>query len=110
MKEISCELAFSEELLERLNEQMDEFGQINFEGCEDALVEVMPIARKNFIGEVQPLVSLVLNFSSQIALGMLVNWLYDMAKEKKILVVAGRTVKVESTEDISKAIEEINHE
>ena len=110
MKEICCELAFSEELLEKLNEQMDEFGQINIEGNEDALVEVMPIDKKNFINEVQPVVSLVLNFGSQVALGLLVNWLYDMAKEKKILVIAGHNVQVESKEDILEVMEKVSHE
>lgn len=110
MKEINCKLEFSQELMDKLNEQMDEFGQISFENCEDLMVEVMPIDRRNFITEIQPVVSLVMNVGSQIALGLLVNWLYDMAKEKKILVIGERKVKVESKKDVSEALEGIYSE
>lgn len=108
MKEISCEISFSQEIWDLINTQMNEQGKIKIGNCEEALVEVMPIEQKNFINEVQPVIELILNLGSQIAIGLVVNWIYDMLKGKIDLVINGHQVK--SKEEITKAIEENNHE
>lgn len=108
MKEVSCEMAFNKEIWDFINSQMNEQGKITIGNCEEAIVEVMPIEQKNFINEVQPVIELILNLGSQIAIGLVVNWIYDILKGKKDLVINGRRVK--SKEEITKAIEENNHE
>ncbi len=106
MQEICCEIAYSDDLYEELKHQMDDIGQIKIQGSDDSFVEVMPVDQKNFINEVQPVLSIVLSLGSNLAIGIIGNWLYDKVKDSKVLKLGGRTVKVSSKEDVSKALEE----
>lgn len=98
MKEIEFTMPYSEELINSLNNEMDELGQIYLGANQDVRMEVMPIAKKNFINEVHPIVSIILNLSGQIAIGLFVNWLYDKLKGSGTISIGGRNVDINSEE------------
>ena len=112
MKEISCELIYSEELIDELNAQMNEYGQIILDGCDDSFIEVMPVDKKNFINDVQPIITCILNLGSQVAIGLFVNWLYDKTKElkNKSIVIDGKKVEGISKEELEDIIKKIADE
>ena len=107
MKEMSCEVPYSEELWAKLSEQMDEFGQIRL-GEEEAVIEVMPVTQKNFINEVMPVLEFFVEFGSQIVIGVVVNWICENMKGQKI-TIAGHTIQVGAKEEVVKVIEEVSH-
>ena len=107
MKEVSIEIAYSEEVLAFLNEQMDDLGQIRIDGCEDALIEVMPVDKKNFITGAEPAIGLIIEFGSQLALGVLTQWICDKIKAKKSIVVEDSKLIIESKEELIKLLSQM---
>lgn len=98
MKEFEFTMPYSEELINSLNNEMDELGQIYLGANQDVRMEVLPIEKKNFINEVHPVVSIVINLTSEIAIGLLVNWLYDKLKGSGKIVIGGKKVDIDSEE------------
>lgn len=94
MKEIEIAMPYSEELIYSLNNEMDESGMIYLGTGQDVRMEVLPIVKKNFINEVHPVVSIVLNLSGQVAIGLFVNWLYDKLKGSGTIDIGGKKVDV----------------
>ena len=110
MKEISCDLPYSEDLMKILDKEMDETGVIYFDTDQESFVEVMPVVKKSFIDEVNPVVSVVISLSSQVAVGLFVNWLYEKLKGLKGKVrIGNKNVDIDKAE-LTAAISEYNHE
>lgn len=80
---VYCSIPFDQKLWEEFNSEMDSSGQIAL-GDKDAYLQVMPVDEFGFMADVKPVIEVVVNYSSQIALGLLINWLYEKLKQRKI--------------------------
>lgn len=78
-----CSIPFNKELWAEFNNEMDSSGQIMLDK-EDATVQIMPIDEYHFTSATTQVIEIVLQYSSQIALGLLINWLYDKLKARKV--------------------------
>jgi hypothetical protein len=107
MKEVSVEIAYSEEVLSILNEYMDDLGQIKVEGCEDAVIEVMPVDKKNFIAGAPVVITIILEFGSQLALSLLTQWICDKITAKKSIVTKDSKISVETKEELIKLLSQL---
>lgn len=80
---IYCSCAFDEQLWLDLKSEMDIFGTINMDDNQSS-VQLMPIDEFNFMPGTDAVIEFCLDIASQIAMGLLVNWLYDKLKQHKI--------------------------
>lgn len=103
MKELTIELSYTPELWELMNGKMDEFGQITL--GEGVVADVLPIDEKNFINEVEPVITVILNGVTEVAVGLLINWLYDCIKNSGKISVSGHILKFKNKEELIQLVD-----
>lgn len=100
---VYCSIPFDEKIWEDFNSQMDTSGQIILQD-KNAYIQVMPVDEFGFMSDVEPVIEFVINYSSQIAVGLLINWLYDKLKERNVkkVVMNGETCELKDKETLEK--------
>lgn len=100
---VYCSIPFDKEIWEEFNSQMDASGKIILQG-KKAYIQVMPVDKFGFISDAEPVIEFVINYFSQIAVGLLINWLYDKLKERKVkkVVINGETCDLTDKETLEK--------
>lgn len=87
MKTIKCIIAFENESWKQISTEMDDYGKIYI--SEDEYIQILPLTESNFLPGAEKVIEIVFSVTSQVALGLLINWLYDklkQRKEKKIII------------------------
>lgn len=81
MKTIKCIIPYEKESWKQISTEMDDYGKIYVSN--DEYIQILPLTESNFLPGAEKVIELVFNVTSQIALGLLVNWLYDKMKQNK---------------------------
>lgn len=87
MDTINVAIEYNHELWKLITEEMDEQGKIVI--GEDSYIQVLPLTNAYFMPEVESAIEFAVGVASNVALGLVVNWLYDKLKTygaKKIVV------------------------
>ena len=100
-----CSIPFNEQLWEDISSEMDCSGQIVLKD-KSACIQVMPIEEFGFITDVEQMIEIAVKLSSQVAVGLFINWLYDKLKQRetKKIVINKKEYEVENKESLEKAI------
>jgi len=109
MSELKCAIQFDENLWRDLNSEMDESGEIIIGDNNNKVnIQVMPISQYQFIPGFEKEIKVIVDFASQIALGLFVNWLYDKLKSIKAdkVKINSKIIKIEGKDALKKAIDE----
>ena len=100
-----CSIPFNEQLWGDISSEVDCSGQIVLED-NAACIQVMPIEEFGFMVDVEPVIEIVVTLSSQVAVGLFINWLSDKLKQRKTrkIVINKKEYEVENKEALEKAI------
>lgn len=82
MKQTTCNIQYNEVIWNQITTEIDNQGKI-FVG-ENEYIQVLPLKDSNFMPGAEKIIELIFNITSQIALGLFVNWLYDKLKSHNI--------------------------
>ncbi len=101
-----CRIPFEQELWEELDAEANASGKIILEDNE-TYVQLMPVDKYAFMPGAEQMIDIILNFSSQVALGLLINWLYDKIKQKNIkkFIIKDETYEVKGKDMLENVIE-----
>jgi len=111
MKTIKCIIAFENESWKQISTEMDDYGKIYI--SEDESIQILPLTESNFLYGAEKVIEVVFSVTSQIALGLLVNWLYDKLKQRKEkkLIINQKVLEVTDKQSIMNAIaDELDNE
>lgn len=81
MKTVKCIIEFENSSWVQICTEMDEYGKVFI--SENDFVQILPLTESNFLPGAEKVIEIVFNVTSQVALGLLVNWLYDKMKQRK---------------------------
>ena len=100
-----CSIPFNEQLWEDISSEIDCSGQIVLKD-KAAYIQVMPIEEFGFMADIEQVIEIAVTLSSQVAVGLFINWLYDKLKPRETwkIVINKKEYEVDKKEALEKAI------
>lgn len=96
-----CSIPFDKELWSEISTDMDVNGKIIL-NCEDGCIYIMPVNQFNFMPDIGQVIEIVLDYSSQVAIGLITSWLYDRLAKRKIrtIYINGKKYDISDKQDL----------
>lgn len=96
-----CSILFDKELWSEISTDMDADGKIML-NCEEGCIHIMPVNQFNFMPDIDQVIDIVLDYSSQVAIGLITSWLYDRLAKRKIrnIYINGKKYDILDKQDL----------
>lgn len=104
MKTMKFMIPFEKNGWNEINIEMDAYGKVYI--SQNEYIQILPLTESNFMPGSEKVIELVFSVTSQIALGLFVNWLYDKLKQQEVkkIVINQKVLEATDKKSITDAI------